>query len=65
MIDELQLFIPRPDDGWFYVKMMSDSETMAYNAQVIKFYLHMGYIAIIAHPLYLCDMSHTIYRRFR
>ena len=32
MIDELQLYIPRSDDGWFYVKMMSDPETMAYNA---------------------------------
>ncbi|MBR0477643.1 MAG: GNAT family N-acetyltransferase [Solobacterium sp.] len=32
MNDELQLYIPRPDDGWFYVKMMSDPETMSYNA---------------------------------
>ncbi len=32
MIDELQLTIPRPEDGWFYVKMLSDPETMAYNA---------------------------------
>ena len=32
MIDELQLYIPRSNDGWFYVKMMSDPETMAYNA---------------------------------
>ena len=32
MIDELQLYIPRSDDGWFYVKMMSDPETMSYNA---------------------------------
>ena len=32
MIDELQLYIPRSEDGWFYVKMMSDPETMAYNA---------------------------------
>ena len=30
--DDLQLHIPRPEDGWFYVKMMSDPETMAYNA---------------------------------
>ena len=29
---ELQLHIPRPEDGWFYVKMMSDPATMAYNA---------------------------------
>ena len=28
----LQLWIPRPEDGWFYVRMMSDPETMAYNA---------------------------------
>ena len=28
----LQLYIPRPEDGWFYVKMLSDPETMAYNA---------------------------------
>ncbi|MBQ8161913.1 MAG: GNAT family N-acetyltransferase [Clostridia bacterium] len=32
MNHELQLYIPRPEDGWFYVKMMSDPETMAYNA---------------------------------
>ncbi|MBR6349299.1 MAG: GNAT family N-acetyltransferase [Lachnospiraceae bacterium] len=29
---DLQLYIPHPEDGWFYVKMMSDPETMAYNA---------------------------------
>ena len=28
----LQLYIPRPEDGWFYVRMLSDPETMAYNA---------------------------------
>lgn len=28
----LQLYIPRPEDGWFYVKMLSDPATMAYNA---------------------------------
>ena len=32
MPDDLQLYIPRPEDGWFYVKMLSDPETMAYNA---------------------------------
>jgi RimJ/RimL family protein N-acetyltransferase len=32
MSEDLQLHIPRPKDGWFYVKMMSDPETMAYNA---------------------------------
>ena len=32
MPNDLQLYIPRPEDGWFYVKMMSDPETMAYNA---------------------------------
>ena len=30
--DILQLYIPRAEDGWFYVKMLSDPETMAYNA---------------------------------
>ena len=29
---ELRLVIPRPEDGWFYVRMMSDPATMAYNA---------------------------------
>ena len=29
---DLQLYIPHPEDGWFYVKMLSDPETMAYNA---------------------------------
>ena len=32
MKNDLRLYIPRPEDGWFYVKMMSDPETMAYNA---------------------------------
>ena len=31
-MDELRLYIPRPEDGWFYVKMLSDPATMAYNA---------------------------------
>ena len=29
---DLQLYVPYPEDGWFYVKMMSDPATMAYNA---------------------------------
>lgn len=29
---ELELYVPTPGDGWFYEKMMSDPETMAYNA---------------------------------
>lgn len=29
---ELRLYVPRPEDGWFYRKMMSDPATMAYNA---------------------------------
>ena len=32
MINDLQLYIPHPEDGWFYVKMMTDPDTMAYNA---------------------------------
>ena len=32
MQNDLQIYIPRPEDGWFYAKMMSDPETMAYNA---------------------------------
>lgn len=32
MPHDLQLYIPLPKDGWFYIKMMSDPETMAYNA---------------------------------
>ncbi len=32
MPDDLRLYIPRPEDGWFYVRMVSDPETMAYNA---------------------------------
>ena len=28
----LELYIPQQDDGWFYIKLMSDPETMAYNA---------------------------------
>ena len=30
--DELRLYIPRPEDGWFYIRMMIDPATMAYNA---------------------------------
>ena len=30
--DELRLYIPRPEDGWFHSKMLSDPTTMAYNA---------------------------------
>ena len=30
--EELQLYLPRFEDGWFYQKMMSDPATMAYNA---------------------------------
>ena len=32
MSNDLRLYIPRPEDGWFYIKMMSDPATMAYNA---------------------------------
>ena len=32
MSNDLQLYIPKQADGWFYVQMMSDPETMAYNA---------------------------------
>ena len=31
-MNELEIYIPRPEDGWFYVQMMSDPATMAYNA---------------------------------
>ena len=30
--NELELYIPQQNDGWFYIKMISDPETMAYNA---------------------------------
>ena len=32
MVKDIHLYIPHPEDGWFYVKMMSDPATMAYNA---------------------------------
>ena len=32
MTETLELYIPKPEDGRFYVQMMSDPETMAYNA---------------------------------
>ncbi len=32
MQNDLALYVPQPQDGWFYVKMMSDPATMAYNA---------------------------------
>ena len=28
----VELYIPKPEDLWFYQKMMSDPETMSYNA---------------------------------
>ncbi len=28
----LRLYVPRKEDGWFYVQMLSDPATMAYNA---------------------------------
>ena len=31
--DELSLYTPEKEDGWFYVKMMSDPDTMSYNAR--------------------------------
>ena len=30
--DALRLYVPCKEDGWFYVKMLSDPATMAYNA---------------------------------
>ena len=30
--DALRLYIPYKEDGWFYVQMLSDPATMAYNA---------------------------------
>lgn len=30
--DELELYVPRPEDLWFYQKMLADPATMAYNA---------------------------------
>ena len=32
MMNGLHLYVPHSEDGWFYVKMLSDPETMAYNA---------------------------------
>lgn len=31
-MEELELYIPQPEDLWFYQQMMSDPETMSYNA---------------------------------
>ena len=30
--DALRLYVPQREDGWFYVQMLSDPATMAYNA---------------------------------
>ena len=32
LVRELEIYVPKPEDGWFYVKMMTDPATMAYNA---------------------------------
>ena len=32
MANDLRLYIPREEDGWFYVKILSDPATMSYNA---------------------------------
>ena len=29
---DLRLYVPRREDGWFYVRMLTDPATMAYNA---------------------------------
>ena len=31
-MNDLQLYIPKPEDCWFYVKMRSEPATMAYSA---------------------------------
>lgn len=31
-VQDLRICVPGPEDGWFYVKMMTDPATMAYNA---------------------------------
>lgn len=31
-MEQLELYIPKPEDLWFYQRMMSDPETMSYNA---------------------------------
>lgn len=30
--DRLRLYLPGPEDGWFYARLLSDPATMAYNA---------------------------------
>ena len=30
--NDLRLYLPKPEDGWFYGKLLSDPATMAYNA---------------------------------
>ena len=30
-MERLALYIPKPEELWFYQKMMSDPETMSYN----------------------------------
>ena len=32
MNETLELYVPKPEDGWFYEKMLSDPATMAFNA---------------------------------
>ncbi|MBO4217262.1 MAG: GNAT family N-acetyltransferase [Clostridia bacterium] len=31
--EDLRLYVPKREDGWFYVKMTTDPDTMAYNAK--------------------------------
>ena len=31
-MEQLELYVPKLEDLWFYQQMMSDPETMAYNA---------------------------------
>ena len=31
-MEKLELYIPKPEDLWFYQKMTSDQENMSYNA---------------------------------
>ena len=33
---ELELYIPKREDLWFYQQMMADPETMSYNAEMSR-----------------------------
>ena len=55
-MEQLELYVPKLEDLWFYQKMMSDPETMSYNANwdvnYDGYHRDTGWVSII--PMRFC-----------